>query len=173
MNAREKQESGLLAKVWKELKSFFWIFLYLFIVFGFYTLSDDIVHRQEGIGFAAHGFAAINAAVFGKIMLIAEQMEFGRQLRRAPLAYIIAWQSFLFTLLLIASHFLEHAIVGYYRHSSPDITLDLGGGGWVGLGIVTLMVFFALVPFFAYRNLATVIGPDLFHALLFKRRRAQ
>jgi len=168
-----QRKSGLGAKIWKELKSFFWIFLYLYIVFGFYTLAQDIAHRQEGVGFLSHGFAAINAAVFGKIILIAEQLEFGKQLRRAPLAYIIAWQSFLFTLLLIASHFLEHAIVTYYHQGAPEITLDLGGGGWLGLTMVSLMVFFALIPFFAYRNLASVIGSDLFHALLFTRRRAK
>jgi len=165
--------SGLTAKIFEELKSFFWIFLYLFIVFGFYTLAGDISDRQDGMRYVAHGFAAINAAVFGKVILIAEQMEFGNQLRRAPLAAIIAWQSLLFTLLLIASHFLENVIVSMYRHGSADITLDLGGGGWSGLLMVALMVFFALIPFFAYRNLSSTIGPALFHALLFKTRHAK
>ena len=40
-----------------------------------------------------------------------------------------------------------------------------------GMLMVSLMMFFALVPFFAYRVLSETIGPDLFHALLFKKRR--
>lgn len=169
----EKRESGLKAKIWKEMKSFFWIFVYLYIVFGFYTLAGDVAHRQDGTGNLPYGFAAINAAVFGKIILIAEQVEFGRQLRRARLVTLIAWQSFLFTLLLISSHFLEHGIISYFRDGVFEIKQDLGGGGWLGVVITSLMVFFALIPFFAYRVLSETIGPDLFHALLFKKRRAR
>ncbi len=170
-SVEEKRENGLKAKIWKEMKSFFWIFLYLYIVFGFYTLAVGIAHRQDGMASVSHGFAAINAAVFGKVILIAEQMEFGSQIRSARLVTLIAWQSFLFTLLLIASHFLEHAILSYFHTGAFEITLDLGGGGWLGLLMVSLMMFFALVPFFAYRVLSETIGPDLFHALLFKKRR--
>jgi hypothetical protein len=165
-----RRRKGLRARLWEELTSFFWIFLYLFIAFGFFTLADKVVHREEGVSYAAHGFAAINALVFGKIMLIGEQMGFARWFRRAPLAYIIAWQSFVFTLLLIAAHFLEHAVIAYFRHGSPQISLDLGGGGWLGLGLVALMMFFALVPFFTYRNLAAAIGPEYLHTLLFRTR---
>lgn len=167
-SARER----LVAKLWKEAKAFFWIFLYLFIVFGFYTLAEAIVLRREGLGFAAHGFAVINALVFGKIILVGEQAKLGQKLRRGPLAIAIAFESLVFTLLLLAFHFLEHATIGYFRHGSPDVRLDLGGGGWLGLAIVALMMFLALIPFFAYRNLSTALGPDRLRAILFHARSA-
>jgi hypothetical protein len=165
------RRGGLGAKLRNELKNFFWIFVYLFIVFGFYTLSDEIFRRDEGLDPVMHGFAAINALVFAKVILVGDELKLGQWLRRSPLAYSIALESFVFTLLLIAFHFLEHAAVAYFRHGSPAVKLDVGGGGWLGLAIVAAMMFFALIPFFAYRNLSRLIGPENFHALLFRVRR--
>jgi hypothetical protein len=161
---------GIGSKLWTEAKTFFWIFLYLFIVFGFYTLAGDILLRREGLDFAANGFAAINAAVFGKIILVGEELKLGQWLRRSPLAYTIALQSFVFTLLLVAFHFIEHGAVSWWRHGSPHPRLDLGGGGWLGLAMVAAMMFFALIPFFAYRNFSRALGPERLRALLFDPR---
>jgi hypothetical protein len=160
------------AKLIEEIRNFFWIFLYLFIAFGFYTLADAIVFRREGMGFVPHGFAVINALVFGKVILVAEELRFGQWLRRGPLAYAIALESLAFTLLLLAVHFIERSVASWFRHGSPTAEPALGGGGWLGLLIVGTMMFFALIPFLAYRNLSRTLGPDRLHAIFFGARDA-
>jgi hypothetical protein len=115
----------------------------------------------------------INALVFGKVILIGEQLRLGQWRHRGPLALTIALQSFVFTLLLLAFHILEHAAIGYFRHGSVTFRPDLGGGGWLGLAIVVVMVFLALIPFFTYRNLSRLLGPDRLRAILFSARSAE
>jgi hypothetical protein len=167
INDESQAPRGFTAKVAVEVKKFLAIFLYLFVLLGFYVICEDVILRRSGIDFAANGFAAINAAVFGKVILIGEDMKFGQWPRNAPLAYAIAFQSLLFTALLIVFHFLEHAIINTWRDGTALLKLDVGGGGWLGLACVAILMFVGLVPFFAYRNLARVIGADRLRAILF------
>jgi hypothetical protein len=44
---------------------------------------------------------------------------------------------------------------------------EIGGGGFVGLASVTLILFVALIPFFAFRNLKRALGADRMNTLLF------
>jgi hypothetical protein len=44
----------------------------------------------------------------------------------------------------------------------------VGGGGIFGVGSVVLILTVALLPYFAFRELARVLGPERLHALLFR-----
>jgi len=163
---RDPAKRGLWTKIIAETKAFLGIFLYLFVVFGFFVLARAVIQRKSGVDLAAHGFAAINAAVCGKVILIGEQFQSGKWVGRTPLFLAILLESLFFTLLLIVFHFSEEAVVASLR-GSPAFELDAGGGGWLGLALVAIMVFVGLIPFFAYRNFARVIGPERMRAILF------
>ena len=45
----------------------------------------------------------------------------------------------------------------------------IGGEGWKGILVVGSILFVALIPFFAYREVARVLGKDELHSLIFKR----
>jgi hypothetical protein len=43
----------------------------------------------------------------------------------------------------------------------------IGGGGLAGLASVAVILFVAMIPFFAFRNLSLVLGADRLKSLLF------
>ena len=159
---------GLKQRAVDEMRRFFVLFLYLWVLFAMFVLNEGIVLRQHGIGFTAQGFALVNALVLAKVMLLFEAFDPGRWLRRRPLIYPILYEAFLLSILFIVFHVLEKIIEGLIRGKTVAESLpSIGGGGLAGLFSAAVIMFVALVPFFAFRNLSLVLGEDKLTALLF------
>ena len=161
---------SLKQRVADEMKRFFFLFLYLRVLFAMFVLNQGIVLREHGIGFTAQGFAFFNALVLAKVMLMFEAFDPGRWLRRRPLIYPILYEAFLLSILFIVFHVLEKVIEGLIDGKAIAASLpSIGGGGLVGLVSAAVIMFVALIPFFAFRNLSLglVLGADKLTGLLF------
>jgi hypothetical protein len=164
-SARRRKVAGRLVE---EVKRFLVIFLYLWVLFGLFALHQRIILRQEGINFTEQGFALVNALVFGKVMLIAEDLEIGRRLRPQPLLYPILGDSILFSVLFIIFHVVEHVIIGLWEGETIAASVPvIGGGGLAGLVSVAVIYFAALTPFFALKHLSRELGEGRLKAMLF------
>ncbi|TXL76751.1 hypothetical protein FHP25_11200 [Vineibacter terrae] len=158
----------LKARAIDEVRRFVILFIYLWILFGLFVLNERIVLQQRQIDFAAHGFAVINALVLAKVMLVAEDLNLGHWLDRRPLIYPILQDSLLFALLFIGFHVVEHVIIGLFKGEALKASVPyIGGGGWAGVLCVAVIFFFALMPYFALRNINRALGPGRLGALLF------
>jgi len=154
----------------EEAKRFIVLFVYLWILFGLFVLNQRIILHQHGINFTAQGFAIINALVLAKVMLVLENFNLGRWLHGRPLIYPIVFEAALFTVLFILFHILEEIVVGWSRSETVSDSIPaIGGGGLAGLLCVALLLFFALLPFTAFKNLDRALGPGRLKALLFSR----
>lgn len=164
---------GISARLLREFKGFLFIFLYLVVAFGFFVLAEALVERENGNGFVVTGFAIVNAFVLAKVIMVAEHFRFGRfRRRRHPLAFAILVETLLFTALLIVFHALEKGASGYVRHGSVWAEFGrLAEGGVLSVVCVVIMLFIALIPFFAYRNLARELGEERLRDMLFAPRR--
>lgn len=164
----ESKSRGLKAKAAEELRRFLVLFVYLWVLFGVFALNQGIVLREQGIGFTAQGFAFVNALVFAKVMMLFEMFDPGRWLRKRPLIYPILYEAFLLTLLFLVVHVIEKVIEGLFHGKTVVESLpSIGGGGLGGLISASVILFVALTPFFAVRNLSFALGPDRLVALLF------
>ena len=143
------------------------LFLYLWILFGLFVLNQRIVLREEDINFTAQGFAVINAFILAKVMLVLEDLNLSRWLDRRPLIYPILHDSILFSILFIAFHVVEEIVVGLFKGDHAAHVPVIGGGGLAGVVCVAAILFFALIPFFAFRNFNRALGPGRMKALLF------
>ena len=65
------------------------MFLYLWIVFGLLAVHESMILSQHQLSYRAHGIAIINALVFAKVMLVAEDLHLGHRLNDKPLIYSI------------------------------------------------------------------------------------
>lgn len=165
----QKLESRALA----EGKQFLVLFLYLWVLFGLFVLNERIVLRQHEIDFAAHGFAILNALVLAKVMLIAEHFNMSRWLDRRPLIYSIFFDAFLFGILFILFHVTEQALVAKIGGKGDPSSIHLmGGGGIGGVVCVAVILFFTLIPYFAFTKLGRTLGWDRMKTLLFGTRDA-
>ena len=137
-------------------------------MFGLFALHERIILREQGINFTAQGFALVNALVLANVMLVAENINFGRWLNRRPLIYPILYDAFLFAVLFIVFHVVEDLVIGLIHGQSVQASIPvIGGGGAVGLLCVAVILFVALIPYFAVKKLNLALGPDRLKALLF------
>jgi hypothetical protein len=165
------QPRNLKHKVVEELKRFLVIFFYLWLVFGLLSIHRSMILSQNHLDYAEHTFAIINAFVFAKVLLVGEQLHIGRRFEDRPLIYPILHKSLVFSIVLISFHFVESVGVGMWRgHTFLDSIPPIIGWDPKGLLAVGFTCFVLLLPFFAFREIARVIGHDKMRAILFERR---
>jgi hypothetical protein len=155
-------------RAYDEFVRFIVLFLYLWVLLGIFVIIEDIILRQEGRSLASQGFAFINALVLAKVMLVFEDLDLGRWLERRPLIYPILFETSVLTIFFLCFHAAEKVIEGLIRGQTIAASLPkIGGGGFIGVTSVAVILFVALIPFFAFRNLRRVLGADRINELLF------
>ena len=120
----EKPESkiNLKERAKDQIRNFTLIFVYLLVVFGLLAVHESIVLSQHQIDYRFHGLAVVNALVFAKVMLVAEDLHLGRGFDDKPLIYSILFKSLLFGVTLICFHIVEHVLIGMWDgNRSPKV----------------------------------------------------
>ena len=167
-----KHHHNVKQKVVHEVRELVFIFLYLFVWFGLFTIHESIVLEQHHIGFTPYGFAAVNALVLAKVMLVAQDLHLGHRFEDRPLIYPVLLKSLLFAIVFICFHVVEHVIVGlWYGKGILQSMPGFGGGGIDGVIMVGVLMSVALIPFFAFTEISRVFGPAALQSLIFKRGR--
>lgn len=159
----------LKEKAIEEFRSFFVMALYLWFVFALMLLNEAVILQKPNINFLAQGFAIINALVLAKVMLIADDLGFGRQADELPLIWPILYKAVLYGLLFVAFHELEHYVVAWFNGKAHGMTLPtVGGGTWAGAACVWAVMAVSLMPFFAIREVSNLVGASRVWRLMLK-----
>ena len=107
------------------------IFFYLWALLLLFLLNEDIILRKRGINFPAQGFALLNAFMLAKVMLLVEDLDLGRWLRRRPLVYPIIQELMFLAVLFICFHIVEHVAIGWFKGEALAASVPhIGGGGF-------------------------------------------
>jgi hypothetical protein len=147
---------GLKKRVFSDLKEGLMITLYLWVVFGLLVLHKWIVLAEYHIDFTSHSLALINALALAKVMFLARRLDFLAKIKDAPLIYPTLLKSAFFTVVLAYFKILEDAVIGFYRHQSfQQSNSELGGGTWLGILTLALLIFVLLIPFVV----SVIFGP--------------
>jgi hypothetical protein len=81
-------------------------------------------------------------------------------------------RSFVFLALLIVLTVLEELTVGYqHHHAFADSIAEIGGGTLHQAIATSIILLLILIPFFAFRSLAEVVGGRVLFRLFFEPRR--
>jgi hypothetical protein len=165
-----KHHHNMKEKVVHEIRQLVFMFLYLFVWFGLFTIHESIVLGQHHISYAPYGFAAVNALILAKVMLVAEDLHLGHRFEDRPLIYPVLFKSLLFAIVFICFHVVEHVIVGlWYGKAILQSMPGFGGGGIEGVFLVGVLMSVALIPFFAFTEISRVLGLAALQSLIFKR----
>lgn len=168
-DANAKRRSRVLEIVVREAKKFCTLFLYLALVFSLFSLHQWVVLASNHISYAFYGASIINALVLAKIMLVAEALHFGDQFRDKPLAYPILYKSVAFGLMLVSAYVAEEVIVGLLKGQNlAQSAPELGGGTLAGILAIAVIMWVALIPYFAFKEIRRVYGGREFDSLVFR-----
>jgi hypothetical protein len=101
---------------------------------------------------------------------VAEELRLGGAFEDYPLIYPILAKSLLFAIVLIAFRVIETLVVGFWQgRAVEEGVAELGGGRLTSVIAYGVVVTVALMPFFALRAIAQLVGGPELRTLLFLR----
>jgi hypothetical protein len=162
---------GFKDKAKDQIRNFTLMFLYLWVVFGMLAIHESIILAQHQIAYVSHGLALVNALIFAKVMLVAEDLHLGHRLDDKPLVYSILFKSLLFGITLICFHIVEHVLIGMW-HGEPvaESISKIGADNLEGMVSIGIIATVALIPFFILREISRAMGQENFFSFFFQRR---
>jgi hypothetical protein len=166
MNAENSEKKGLKQKAVDEFKQMTIITVYLAFFFCALATYSMLLMKKSELAYFPYGAALVNALVVAKVILIGEAAHLGKKLEARPVVYSCIFKSFLFTLLVVAFHVVEEIIRGMVH--GKDIT---GVFRDIHLDEVlarSVIIFCTFIPFFAFKELGRVLGPEKFRDLFFR-----
>jgi len=171
MGRADKKTEGWKGKIRHELIEYGLNVIYLTVVFAFFTVHQRLVLAAHDITYTNYGFALIEALILGKVIMVGGMFHLGRGFEDKPLIYPTLYKTFVFTLFVAVFKVIEYTIRGLV--AGEGIASGLAEFAEKGVHIVlanSLLVFIALIPFFAVRELGRVIGREKIGALFFRPR---
>jgi hypothetical protein len=161
----------LKLKAYHEMKEFFVIAWYLWLVFALLILYKSVILSENHIPFAAHGLALLNALALAKVMLVAQELHLADQFKGAPLIYPTLFKSAVFAIVLGFFKISEEWAVGWFHGKSfSESMTSIGGGTLMGILSLILLLAVLLIPFFGFTELRRVFGEDKLVKLFFTSR---
>lgn len=154
----------------EEFKNYLRISSYLAFFFcALVAYTRLILHSQEiTSGKLNFAFAIINALVIGKIILLGDMVKLGRKAQARPLYQAVFVRAFLFSLLVLAFHFVEELVKCLIHHEPSETILHE-----IRIDILlarSIVIFCAFIPLFAFRELEHTLGSEKVHHLFFAPR---
>jgi hypothetical protein len=173
MSVAAAKPERLKAKLREELIEYGLNALYLVIVFATFTIYRRLLLSAHDITYTNYGFALIKGLVLGKVIMIGGLLRIGRHFERGPLIYPTLCKTVVFTIFCAVFTLAELGVKGLI--SGDGFAAEFAEYTSQGLDVVlanSMVLFVALLPFFAVKELGRVLGRDKVGALFFKPRTA-
>jgi hypothetical protein len=167
----DTKQPGWKKKVAEEAIEYWFNFVYLAGFFTLLTFYRRLVLAEYHITYMHYGIGVFEALVLAKIILIGKAMGLGRELKELPLIYTTLYLAAVYTAFVAAFGVFEHIVVGLWHGQGFAGGLqELMRNGKDELLARCLVVFFALIPFFAFREVGRALGQSNLRTLFLRRR---
>ncbi|MGA9396210.1 MAG: hypothetical protein WCA83_09805 [Azonexus sp.] len=174
MGGADQKSGGWKEKISHEMIEYGINVIYLTLMFAAFTQYRRLILAAHDIIYTNYWVAVIQALIFGKVIMIGGFLRLGKWLEQKPLIFPTLYKAVVFTILVVAFNFVEHALKGLLKGEG------IAGGvakfleRWPHeLLAGSLIVFVALVPFFAVKELGRIFGENTMRKLFFRERPAQ
>ncbi len=171
----DQQKRKVKERAVDELKRYAAIAVYLWVLFSMFEIHRYAVLRtvEHGASVSGYriGFAAVNALIMGKIILIGEALHLGERFSEKSIIYSVLFKSVMFALFAISCNIVEGVIVGLIHGTSIVASIpQMGGGGLEGMALFGIMAAIVLIPFFLFTEVQRLLGKDRLHSLILQKR---
>lgn len=172
MSESTETKPGWKQKIRHELIEYWINFVYLFFVFGMFTTYRRLVLTEYKITYLHYGLALFEALILAKVIMIGDILRLSRPLQDKPLILTTLYNSVVFTVWTGVFSVFEHVAGGLLHGEGLAGGIhELESNGYEVL-VRGLVVFFAFIPFFAFKELRRVLGEKEIARLFFSRRTA-
>lgn len=173
MNTANEKKKNWKQKLVHEFVSYWFAVLYMAIFFAVFTNYRRLILAHYQIVYTEYGISVIKALVLAKVVLIAEAMRLGRGFEKQPLIIPTLYKTVVFTVCVAAFDILETVVRALIGGMGTAGAIDKVWGRfnyeWLASATV---VFFAFIPFFAFRELKLIFGEGTIFRLFFQPRTA-
>jgi len=161
----------LKEKVQSEMKEYAFIAGYFALFFLALTTYRKLILAEYGIGYFAYGWSLIQAAILGKVVLIGHALHLGHRFEDRPLLFAMVWKSVVYSLFAALLIGLEHVLEALLHHKPISSEFQLSGGHGYEMVARFQIMLVAFVPFFAFGDLARIVGRGSLSKVLLGARR--
>lgn len=166
-----RKEKSWKDKVVHEFAVYWANVLYLSLVFAAFTQYRRLLLAAHDITYTNYGIAIIEALILAKVIMIGDVLRLARDLEDKPLIVPTVYKTVVFSVFVGLFTVIENALMGLWHGKGlAGGVADLFGRGFHELLAESLVIFVALLPFFAVKELARVIGVVKMRELFFLRR---
>ncbi len=170
----ESKHAELKEKAKEELRLLLIITVYLGVLFWAFIMYKHLIKRELGITGFHYGFAAIEAIVIAKVILIGKAMGLGKRETRRTLAWAVIRISLVYGILIGLFAVLEHVVEGLIHGKGlAGAFAEIGDQGIYEILARTIVLFVALIPFFAIWKLDEELGERKLSQIFFGKRSAR
>ena len=171
--AESTKPVSLKQKAAREMEEYLIVALFLFGLLGALTDYRRLLMSEVGLSYLHYGYAAIEALVLAKIILIGEVLHLGERFQDKPLIVVALYKSLVFGFLALVAHAIEHAIHALVKGESVVATLARLAAQRTEIGVYALVLFVAFVPFFSLQEAGSLLGEKRFQNVLMRRPSAR
>ena len=162
--------ASLGRRVRHELVQYWLICAYLYVCFAAIAFYKTAVLRANGIEYAPYGAAALEALLVGKFLMIGHAVGLGDSRRPRRMVFALLTKAVDFLLFLMALSAAEEIVRGLIHGRTVIASVqELWGGTLLQVFATALLMLLILIPYLAFKELARVIGPERWRAILLER----
>lgn len=173
MQASSTKKRNWKQKLLHEMVEYYLSALYMTIFFSVFSNYRRLILAHYEISYEEWGISVIKAMILAKVILVAESLRLGRGFEKSPLIFPTIYKSLLFTVCAAIFSAGESLIRSFIRGIDWTGAVEelMRGYNYEWLA-GALVLFFAFIPFFAFRELRVVLGPGKITKLFFRTRAA-
>jgi hypothetical protein len=177
-NARDRATSSKRErakhKVAGELRELLINALYLALFLCAFTayralITGELLHKPVYVHL---GTSMISALIIAKLITLGGWLNLGgRSGSNEPIIARVLYRSLIYSVFVIALTIVEKTVEGLFHGKSVgDSMRVLAHLGWDEIGARAIVILLALIPFFAFRELADQEGRESVYTMFFHRR---
>jgi hypothetical protein len=171
MSSPDAEKASLKKRFLDEMVEYWVNVCYLACVFGAFVQYRRLLLAAHDIEYTNYFVAIIEALILAKVILIGNLLHLGRGLEKKPLIWPTLYRSVVFTVFVGIFTVIEHAVRGLWHGKGLIGGIeDFFDKGSDELLANCLVIFIALVPFFAVKELGRVFGEKRIRTIFFRAR---
>lgn len=157
-------------KIIKELSSYIINFVYLALFFCIFSIYRALLMAEYNLSFADYGVNIIKALVLAKLIMIGDLLHLGKRLKNFPLCKVAVYKTIVFSIWVFIFRVFESFARSFFHGNGifEELKNALEKNPYE-MAAQVLMVFFAFLPFFAFRELGNILGKEKLLKIFFNR----